>query len=390
MIRATATLAVLAGGCLAIAASAGGEPAERGALGVDEVADGLNQPIYTAFAPGVEGIAYVVQRGGTVRAVDPADGSSVEFLDIAGRVSTAGEGGLLSIAFHPHYQGNGRLYAYYTTNGSHKIKIDEFETNSDTDAAENTRRKVIAIRHPGEENHQGGTIAFGPDDGLLYAATGDGGAGGDPKENAQDRGSLLGKVLRINPSGRRAGDYHVPGSNPFKGRKGRDEIYAMGLRNPFRFSFDEPTGRIAIGDVGQFRVEEIDIENERSLKGANFGWDFFEGFDRFNAVGDNEAPRPPRKAYQRPVHAYGRGFGNVVTGGVVVRDPDLAELNRRYVYADFGSDKLRSFKVRLSGSRNDRALGLSITDPTSFASGPGGDVYVTSLTTGRLLQLVPE
>ena len=391
MTRAGASLAALASCCLALAAAAGGEPAERGAfdVGVDEVAVGLNQPIYTAFAPGVSGLAYVVQRGGTVRAVDLSDGSSVQFLDIAGRVSTAGEGGLLSIAFHPDYQQNGLLYAYYATRNSHVIKLDEFGTNGDTDAAEDTRRNVISIPHPGADNHLGGTIAFGPDE-LLYAAPGDGGGSGDPKENAQDRGTLLGKVLRIDPTGAGNGDYSTPNSNPFDGRRGRDEIYAMGLRNPFRFSFDEPTGRIAIGDVGQARFEEIDIESERSLKGANFGWDHFEGLHRFDAAGDNEAPRPPRKRYQRPVHEYSHNQGNVVTGGVVVRDPDLTELNRRYVYADYGADKLRSFKVRLSGARDDRPLGLEIQGPSSFASGPGGDVYVTSLTTGKLLQLVPE
>jgi glucose/arabinose dehydrogenase len=391
VIRAGTALAALASCCLAAAATAGGEHT-KGAfhVGVDEIADGLNQPIYTAFAPSVPGLAYVVERPGIVRAVDLGDGTSVRFLRMRGRVSTNGEGGLLSIAFHPNYQSNGLFYAYYTTNGSHTIRIDEFETNSDTDAAENTRRKVIAIPHPGEENHQGGTIAFGPDDGLLYAGTGDGGGGGDPKENAQDRGSLLGKLLRINPSGRRSGDYSTPPSNPFDGRKGRDEIYATGLRNPFRFSFDPPTGRIAIGDVGQFRFEEIDIENEKSLRGANFGWDYFEGFHRHDTPGDNEAPRPNRKAYQRPVHEYPHSQGNVVTGGVVVRDPALTELERRYVYADFGTNKLRSFRVKLSGSRNDRPLALSIADPTSFASGPDGGVYVTSLTQGRLLQLVPD
>ncbi len=367
----------------------GGEPAERGfGVDTDEVADGLNQPIYTAFAPGVPGLAYVVEREGRVRVVDLGDGSHVEFLDIASEVSTAGEGGLLSIAFDPDYQTNDLLYAYYTKNNSHTIRIDEFEAASNVDVQESTQRKVMNISHPGEENHQGGTIAFGPD-GFLYAGTGDGGAGGDPKENAQDRGSLLGKLLRINPHGQGSGDYGSPSSNPFDGNRGRDEIYALGLRNPFRFSFDHPTGRIAIGDVGQFRFEEVDIENEKKLKGANFGWDHFEGDHRFNGDGDNEAPRPSRKSYEPPVHEYSHSQGNVITGGVVVRDDDLNRLNKRYVYADFGSDKLRSFEVKLSGARKDRSINVSITDPSSFASGPDGTVYVTTLSGGRLLRLVP-
>ena len=323
-----------------------------------------------------------------MRALDPSDGSSVEFLDIEGRVSTDGEGGLLSIAFDPGYQSNGRFYAYYTANNSHTIRIDEYDTLSDTDAQESSRRAVIAISHPGEENHQGGTIAFG-DDGFLYAATGDGGDGGDPKENSQNRNVLLGKLLRINPHGAGDGDYSTPNNNPFDGRPGRDEIYALGLRNPFRWSFDPPSGRMTIGDVGQSRWEEVDIESAKSLRGANFGWDHFEGDHRYNAIGDDEADRPPAGTYERPVHEYPHSQGNVITGGVVVRDPALPELEKRYLYADYANDELRSFKVKLSGARNDQELGISVPNPSSFASGPDGVVYITALTEGKLYRLIP-
>ena len=331
MSRAAAAVAALVASCLAVAAVAQGEPegggANKGAFGVqrDEVADGLNQPIYTAFAPGVSDIAYVVLREGTVRALDPTDGSSQGFLDIENRVSTDGEGGLLSIAFHPDYQSNGLFYAYYTSNNSHTIHIDEYDTIDDTEAQENSRRAVLAIPHPGAENHQGGTIAFGPGE-HLYAAPGDGGLGGDPNENAQDKSNLLGKMLRIDPRGNGNGDYSTPNNNPFDGRKGRDEIYAMGLRNPFRWSFDEPTWRMTIGDVGQLRFEEVDIETRKSLRGANFGWDHFEGDHRYDGAGDNEAPRPRPGTYEPPVHEYPHSEGNVITGGVVVRDPALPEL----------------------------------------------------------------
>lgn len=380
---AAAAVALLASGL------ASGEPAGRGAhADRDEVASGLNQPIYVAAAPGVADLIYVVQRPGTVRALDPTDGSSQQFLDIQGRVSTAGEGGLLSIAFDPHYQSNGLFYAYYTTGGSHTIKIDEFEANSDTNADEGSRRTVKTIAHPGAENHQGGTVAFGPDN-RLYAAIGDGGDAGDPDESAQDRGELTGKLLRINPHGNGDGDYSIPRSNPFVGRPGRDEIYALGLRNPFRFSFDEPTGRIEIGDVGQQKWEEVDIENERTLKGANFGWDHFEGDHVFRWGGDNEAPKPGDKPYEPPVHEYPHSEGNVITGGVIARDPNLPQLAGRYVYADFGSDKLRSFEVHLSGARQDARLDVEIQDPSSITAGPDKTIYVTSLTTGTLYRLVP-
>jgi glucose/arabinose dehydrogenase len=375
---------------LLAAGPAGGERAKGSAFDVqrDEVADGLDQPMYTAFAPGVPDTAYVVLREGTVRALDPADGSSAEFLDIQNRVSTDGEGGLLSIAFDPDYQTNGRFYAYYTSDNSHTIRIDEFETLSDTDADEASRRNVISIAHPGAENHQGGTIAFG-EDGYLYAATGDGGSSGDPRENAQSKTVLLGKLLRINPEGPDHGDYSTPNSNPFDGRAGKDEIYAMGLRNPFRWSFDPPTGRITIGDVGQSKWEEVDIEGAQALRGANFGWDHFEGDHRYDGGGDNEAPRPPAGTYQPPVHEYSHNQGNVITGGVVVRDPNLPDLEKRYLYADYGNDQLRSFRVRLSGARNDRPLGISVTNPSSFVSGPDGTVYITSLTGGQLYRLIP-
>ena len=388
--RPLALVATLAAAALFASPGATGQFAKRGfEVEAEIVAQNLGLPMYTAVAPGVDNLVYVVQRAGTVRALDPSDGSSVEYLDLSNRVSTEGEGGLLSIAFDPAYQQNGKLYAYYTTNDSHRIQIDELTAPSDTEADESSRRRVLAIPHPGAQNHQGGTIAFGGDD-RLYAAPGDGGGSGDPKENAQNRKVLLGKVLRINPHGAGPGDYKVPKGNPFVGRKGRNEIYAMGLRNPFRFSFDPPTGRIAIGDVGQGRWEEVDIESRRTLRNANFGWDHYEGAHRFDAAGDNEAPKPPRRTYEPPVHEYSHAQGNVITGGIVVRDSDLPELKRRYLYADFSSDELRSFKVKLSGARNDRPLGLSINSPTSFASGPDGTVYVTSFGgTGRLLRLIP-
>ena len=383
---ALATAAIAAGLAAHVgsAAEAGPpRPGQRGRQGADRL--GLDQPIYTAAAPGVDGLIYVVLRGGVVLAVDPSDGSSEEFLDVPD-VSTAGEGGLLSIAFDPDYQSNGLLYAYYTTNVSHTIRIDEFTALSDTEADPASQRRVMTIPHPGQWNHQGGTIAFGPGD-RLYAAPGDGGGSGDPNENAQDRSELTGKVLRIDPHGADPGDYEVPPSNPFVGKPGRDEVYALGLRNPFRFSFDPQNGRIAIGDVGQGSWEEVDIETKESLRKANFGWDHFEGNSVFDWPGDNEAPRP-RRHYERPVHTYRHGSAHVITGGVVVRDPNLPSELGRYLYADFGAGRLRSLKPHLGGAKGDRGLGIGVQSPASFGHGPDGAIYITSLTTGKLFRLV--
>ena len=158
---------------------------------------------------------------------------------------------------------------------------------------------MIVIRHPGFANHNGGQLQFGPD-GKLYAATGDGGGAGDPRENAQDKGTLLGKLLRINPHKRGSRPYKAPRGNPYVGRPGKNEIYARGLRNPYRFAFDR--GRIVLGDVGQNGWEEVDYETRRSLRGANFGWDRFEGDHRFDYPGDNEAPRA--RHYEKPIFEY--------------------------------------------------------------------------------------
>jgi glucose/arabinose dehydrogenase len=358
-------------------------PVGGGTGGVQKqlVAD-LASPSFSTKAPGVADTIYVVELGGSVRVVEAGTVRPQAFLDISSRVSTAGEGGLLSIAFDPRYQSNGLLYAYYTTDSSHKIKIDEFRAGSDTDAIESSRRSVMTIPHPTFQNHQGGTIAFGGD-GHLYAAPGDGGGTGDPGENAQDKGSLLGKVLRIDPHRRGERSYTVPDGNPFVGRSGRNEVFALGLRNPFRFSFDRD--RILIGDVGQSSREEIDLETHRTLRGANFGWDNLEGTAPF------EAPGTRPRGYEPPVHEYPNPAiaPAAVTGGVVVRDENLPTLYRRYLYADFYAGDLRSFVPRLGGADDDRALGVAIDQPSSFARGPGGTIYVTSLA-GPLYRLVPE
>lgn len=382
-IALVAALAVEAG-----LAGAGPPPGGKGGgVGKELVAEGLDAPIYSAAAPGVSDLVYVVERAGTVQAVDPSDGDTTEFLDISPRVSTAGEGGLLSIAFDPDYASNDLLYAYYTTDSSHTIEIDEFTAASDADGNDGSRREVLTIPHPGQENHEGGTIAFGPDD-LLYAATGDGGDGGDPDESAQDKGEPTGKLLRIDPHGAGDGDYTVPPTNPYVGKPGLDEIYALGLRNPFRFSFDPVTGRIGIGDVGQYTWEEVDIESEQSLRRANFGWDHFEGDHVLHFPGDDEAPRP-RHHYEPPVLDYSHARGNVVTGGLVVRDASLPGLEGRYLYADYSKGWLRSFKPKLSGAKGDRKLGVKIDHPTSLAAGPGGTVYATAIAEGKLFRLVP-
>jgi glucose/arabinose dehydrogenase len=325
----------------------------------------FDRPIDIAGAPGVKRTFYVVERPGRVIAVNGRHRHT--FLSIASRTTTDGERGLLSIAFSPHFQRDHLVYAYYTNRGGN-IEVDSFRASA-RHAHRSSRRKVIVIPHPGESNHNGGQLQFGPD-GDLYFATGDGGGVGDQHHNAQDTHALLGKLLRIEP--RRHGTrYRVPRSNPFVGRRGRDEIFALGLRNPFRFSFDG--GRTAVGDVGQDSTEEIDYETHRSLRGANFGWNRFEGghtFDRNTKLGGGH--------YERPIHTYPHGPGCAVIGGYVVRDPALASLRGRYVYTDLCTGALRSLVPHRKRGRGDRALGLHVSDPSSFGEAHH-HLYVASL-----------
>jgi glucose/arabinose dehydrogenase len=377
--RALLPAAIALALAVAAAGSAGGHAQRRvgdGRGGVAKRKIGtFDSPTYVTRAPGAPGLLYVVERAGTVRVVARGKVAHRPFLGIRRRVTTQGERGLLSIAFDPRFERNRLLYAYYT-NRRGKVEIDEFRAASNARARVGSRRRVIVIPHPGANNHNGGQLQFGPD-GDLYAGTGDGGGAGDPHENAQDKGELLGKLIRIDPHRHGRRPYRSPRGNPFVGRRGRNEIYALGLRNPWRFSFDK--GRILIGDVGQDRFEEVDAERHRALRGANFGWDHFEGDHRFDYPGDNEAPRP-RHHYKPPIFEYSHASdGCAIVGGYVVRDRGLPSLRGRYLYTDLCTGDLRSFVPRHHRGRHDRGLGLHVSDPSSFGEGPHRRVYVASL-----------
>jgi glucose/arabinose dehydrogenase len=249
---------------------------------------------------------------------------------------------------------------------------------------------VIEIPHRENSNHNGGQIQFLGD--LLFIGTGDGGSGGDPPNNAQSRGSLLGKLLRIDPRPSGGRPYSIPSSNPFVGPGGgRGEIYSLGLRNPFRFSFDRVTSkrpRIAIGDVGQSRFEELNYTTVPRASGANFGWDAFEGFSRYR---DENSGTPDPGGTVKPILAYphGRGGSCTIIGGVVVGDRRLPSLRGRYVYADLCEGRLRSLVPGLRRARGDRVLGLDVSTPSSFGEDTRGRVYVASLE-GPVFRLVPR
>lgn len=325
-------------------------------------------PVYVTAAPGVKGV-YVVEQPGRIRFV--AKGKRRTFLNIRDRVLFGGEQGLLSVAFPRNHARSGLFYVYYVTKGG-DLAIEQYRRKSAKRAKRSSARRILTVAHPGQSNHNGGQLQFGPD-GLLYAATGDGGGAGDPDDSAQDPHSLLGKILRINPN---------PGGRP------STVIRASGLRNPFRFSFDTFSAkrpRIVIGDVGQNSFEEVNYEAFSRLGGANFGWNDFEGFAPFAGA---ISPGPSR--HDRPIKVRALSGGRcALIGGYVVRNRSLKRVLGRYVYGDFCTGELRSFVPTLKRARKDRGLGLRVPMLSSFGEGPGGKLYATSLN-GPVLRFVAK
>jgi glucose/arabinose dehydrogenase len=340
----------------------------------------FDAPVYVTAPRGDRRRIFVVEQGGTVRIVRGGQKLDRPFLDVSGQIDAGGERGLLSLAFAPDYASSGLFYVYYTAPDG-DIRIVEYRRASAERADAGSARVVLSVDHPAS-NHNGGLIKFGPD-GLLYAGLGDGGGGGDQhgaRGNGQNRATLLGKILRFDP--RRDGNrpYTVPSSNPFVGRSGvRPEIYAYGVRNPWRFSFT-PKGHLVVADVGQGEVEEVTVVRRA---GANLGWRVFEGRSRY-ASGES-APGHVPPAIQR-FHSDGNCS---ITGGVVVRDPVLSALRGRYVFGDFCRGRIES--ARLSGNqrRKGRDTPLSVDSLSSFGEDARRRVYVTSLG-GPVYRLVPR
>ena len=345
-------------------------------------------PVYASSAPGSPGL-YVVEQGGRVKVVVNGHERHGPFLDIRKFVRLGTEQGLLSIAFPPDYHSSRRFYVYYTNNAGDNV-VAEFRRSPGRHfrAKRKTRRIVLTIPHPGFPNHNGGQIQFGPG-GFLFIGPGDGGGAGDTDNSAQTTDNLAGKLLRIDPRRQGSRPYTSPAGNPFSGAPGRDEIFAIGLRNPFRFSFDRVTKpkqpRIVIGDVGQDTFEEVDYETLAHTKGANFGWNDFEGFKRFSGA---IAPAPAHP--DRPILAY-RHKGNrcAIIGGYVVHDRSLRNLYGRYIYGDLCKGEVRSLVPGLKRAKRDRRVSFHVPLLSSFGEGRGGALYAMSLY-GSVYRVVPR
>jgi glucose/arabinose dehydrogenase len=377
--RATARSSPTAAPTEPEAATPTATPAARPGLRLQRIGT-FDNPLYVTAPPGDRRRVFVVEQGGRVRIVRDGRKLARPFLDVSDRISAGGERGLLSLAFAPDYASSGRFYVYYTAEDG-EIRIVEYRRSSAERADHGSARRVLSVSHPAS-NHNGGLLLFGPD-GLLYAGLGDGGGGGDQhgaRGNGQNLGTLLGKILRFDP--RRAGDrpYRVPSSNPFVGRSGaRPEIYAYGLRNPWRFAFT-PRRHLVIADVGQGEVEEVSIVRRA---GANLGWRVWEGRRRYSAGETAPGHVPP--VIQR-LHSDGNCS---ITGGVVVRDPVLSALRGRYVFGDFCRGRIESARLVRGRARDVRTHRLQVGALSSFGEDARGRAYVTSLE-GPVYRFVPR
>ncbi|MCC7137047.1 MAG: PQQ-dependent sugar dehydrogenase [Planctomycetes bacterium] len=346
----------------------------------------FSSPVFVTAAPGDATRLFVVEQGGRIR-VFPASASTTSgqvrtFLDLTSRVTSGGELGLLGLAFDPGYATNRRFYVNYTTGsgGSLRSVVARYQRSAaDPDAADPTETPLFEVAQP-YSNHNGGMLAFGPD-GFLYGSFGDGGDAGDPQGNGQRLSTLLGKIFRVDPSVTvGATPYGIPSDNPFAASTGteRKEIYAWGLRNPWRFSFDRGTGRLFAGDVGQGSREEIDVV----VRGGNYGWRGMEGTQVYDGGSLGSGP------FTAPVHEYGRSTGSCVIGGYVYRGTAIPFLVGHYVFADYGSGRVWSFSYdgTSAGARVELA---GVSGLSSFGEDAAGELLACEHGGGRILRFRP-
>jgi glucose/arabinose dehydrogenase len=360
----------------ALAALAGPATASAEGVGLTRIAT-VRQPTYVAQAPGDTRRLYVTEKRGRVRVIRDGQVLGRPFLDVSASVSTVGERGFFSVAFAPDFASSRLLYVDYTNRRGDLI-LEEFRADASGERAVAGSGRIVLRQAHQVSNHNGGLITFGPD-GLLYVGWGDGGGSHDrhgAHGNAQNLGSLLGKILRIDPRRRGRAPYTIPRDNPFVRRRGaRGEIYAYGLRNPWRFSFDRATGDLAVADVGQDEFEEIDFAPGGRARGANYGWRVFEGRRR-----ETRERAPGAVA---PVLTYPHSRGRcAITGGYVVRDPRLTALDGWYVYGDFCTGRLRAALLRPGTAIADQPLAPRVSSITSFGEDLAGHVYATSFQGG--------
>lgn len=354
------------------------------ALRLQEVASGLDAPIFLTAPPG-DSRLFIVERPGRIRVVQNGSLLATPFLDISALTTTSGERGLLSLAFHPQYAGNGYFFIYYTNlAGDIVIERRQVSAGNANVADPLSALAIITIPHPTFSNHYGGLLSFGPD-GYLYAGTGDGGSGGDPPSNAQNTNILLGKLLRLDVNASTvAQPYAIPPGNPFAGTAGaRGEIWAYGLRNPWRYAFDVPGQLLYIADVGQANWEEVDVRPVGQA-GNNYGWNIMEGAHCYNSASCNQA------GLVLPVIEYGHDTagGCSITGGYVYRGTAVPELAGQYLYSDYCGGWLRSFGYSNGAASAVTDWGITnVGNILSFGQDAQNELYMLS-GTGKVYRIV--
>ena len=334
------------------------------------ISSGLNGPVFLT-QPLNDGRIFVVEQAGRIRVVRNGVLQTTPFLDISSRVLSGGERGLLSVAFHPQYATNHYFYVYFTTQTNGDIRIERFTTTSNPEVADpNTSKLIITIPHSQFANHNGGLVSFGPD-GMLYAGIGDGGGGGDPLGNGQNFNSLLGALLRLDVD---HGDpYAIPGDNPFVNQTGkRGELWAKGLRNPWRYAFDATTSLLYIADVGQDAHEEVDVA-ATNRGGLNYGWNTMEGLSCYSpSTGCNQT------GLEKPLFDYPHSQGCSITGGYVYRGSDIPDIRGHYFYSDYCTGFLKSFRYSNGTAVDQKDWGITNSSVTSFGVDFAGELYMIS------------
>jgi len=392
MVRSVARILYLVLGSLFINPSLG-----LAQIQLSPVASGLSSPLFVTHAGDGSGRLFIVEQPGTIKVLSPGNPQPTVFLDLTAKTDAVGERGLLGLAFHPDYAINGRFFVFYTRastdlslNGD--LVIAEYGASPpSSNVAATTETVLLTIEHSSQSNHNGGMVAFGPDR-YLYLGVGDGGAGNDPPNNAQNINNLLGKILRIAVNPTAAGAYGIPPDNPFVGVAGADEIFAYGMRNPWRFSFDRCTSDMYVADVGQGRLEEVDFEPANAPAGGNYGWRLMEGDSCFNPATDCN----PNGDLILPVATYGRNLGQSITGGFVYRASTIPALRGTYFYADYSS--ARFWSLRMQGGTaveqqeitDDLNPGGAVDGISSFGTNNAGEVFVTSLSGGTVYRIDAE
>jgi glucose/arabinose dehydrogenase len=376
MLRISAALVVL----MACAEAPGtpAAPPQQGGVKLEEVASGFQAPVYLT-APAGDARLFVVEQPGRIRVIENGNLLPEPFLDLTGKVKYGGEQGLLSVAFHPDYARNGYVFLDYTdVNGDTQIERYKVSGSDRNRADPASVKRLLSVDQP-YANHNGGLVKFGPD-GKLYIGMGDGGSGGDPNGNGQNPNVLLGKLLRIDVD--QGEPYGIPAGNPFASGGGRGEIWSIGMRNPWRFTFDHTAGLLYVGDVGQSSWEEVDVV-PAGRPGLDYGWNVVEGNHCYNAGSCD------RDGKVNPVLEYNHSEGCSIAGGYVYRGTRIPTLVGHYFYGDYCRGWIRSFRYDGGQPKDQKEWELgSIGQILSFGEDSAGELYVLSAN-GRVYRLAP-